>query len=341
MKNILCSFLLFLAVPVFSQSTVAFPDPSFKNALISHGVDLNQDGHIQTSEAEAVTKLQLDALGLQSLKGIEAFIHLKYLSLQANQLDSLDLRKNIQLQYLDCFYNNLSTLDLSKNSELRWLNCSTNQLTSLDLSQNPLLDTLAAQINKIESLDLRSNTLLKMVDVSHNTLTSLQINSSLLFLTCAYNKLPHLDISNASHLSYLSCDSNVLTSLDVSNNLALSTLKATQNPYLPFICVASMDQVNQHYFNKDENASWTVCGLSTDIEKVEKTSTSLSCFPNPVVQGQSVHFSAITSGSLMNSQGQVILERKNISGLETNLLNPGVYTFLSSKGEITRLIVVR
>ena len=53
---IICS--LFAVSQVHSQ-IITFPDVNFKNKVIADGVDTNNDGEIQISEAEATISLTL------------------------------------------------------------------------------------------------------------------------------------------------------------------------------------------------------------------------------------------------------------------------------------------
>ena len=56
MKKLLLPILFTWTVTVFAQN-VTIPDPNFKAALIAEGVDTNQDGEIQTTEAETITDI--------------------------------------------------------------------------------------------------------------------------------------------------------------------------------------------------------------------------------------------------------------------------------------------
>lgn len=131
------------------------------NSMVGYCLDKNKDGKISYFEAKNVTILNVDNMGLSSLKGIEYFTNLNRLYCNRNQLTSLDLSGNTNLQYLFGYENQLTSLDLSANTNLLFLNCCANQLTSLDLSNNINLRELHCQVNKITELDLSNNKALK------------------------------------------------------------------------------------------------------------------------------------------------------------------------------------
>ena len=73
------TLLFFLTCTFLNAQIVNIPDPNFKNALIDEGVDTNNDGEIQVSEAEAVLNLNVNDRNISSLEGIQSFINLEEL----------------------------------------------------------------------------------------------------------------------------------------------------------------------------------------------------------------------------------------------------------------------
>ena len=65
--------LIFFWVQVSIAQIVNIPDANFLAELISDGVDTNDDGQIQVSEAEAVTNLVIISSDISSLEGINRF----------------------------------------------------------------------------------------------------------------------------------------------------------------------------------------------------------------------------------------------------------------------------
>jgi Leucine-rich repeat (LRR) protein len=87
---LIIKFVLFSLV-IFSQDIVDVPDPNFKQSLIESGVDINGDGEIQVSEAEAKTYLSVGNKNINSIIGINSFVNLTYLSCTNNPIDTLEL----------------------------------------------------------------------------------------------------------------------------------------------------------------------------------------------------------------------------------------------------------
>ena len=132
---------------------VQFEDENFK-AYCVENFDSDGDGKVSYAEAKVVTNIDVCNKGISSLKGIESFTNLTYLSCfsnpfssSSNQLTSLDVSKNTALTVLKCYSNRLTSLDVSQNTALKQLWCSSNQLTSLDVSKNTALELLYCNSN--------------------------------------------------------------------------------------------------------------------------------------------------------------------------------------------------
>ena len=102
--------------------------------------DVNNDGMVSMTEANAVKKLYVSNKDIYSLKGIEYFSYLTELDCSYNNLSGLDVSKNTLLMELDCRSNNLTTLVVSNNTQLTFLCCRNNRITSLDISALSKLD---------------------------------------------------------------------------------------------------------------------------------------------------------------------------------------------------------
>lgn len=159
-RNILVLGTVLWAIAVYSQN-VSIPDTAFFNALVSIGVDTNNDSLISYEEAEAITSLRVHGDwfygNITDMTGIEAFINLNHLSCAKNQITHLDVSGFSTLRYLYVYENQLTELDVSNCPELVTLYCQNNQLTSLDLSTNSELITLDCSNNLFTSLDLSQN----------------------------------------------------------------------------------------------------------------------------------------------------------------------------------------
>jgi hypothetical protein len=107
---------------------VDIPDPAFLHALIAEGVDTYGDRLISSTEAEAVSSLDVSRRNISDMTGIEAFVNLDKLNCSYNYLRSLDVSGSRKLHYLNCSKNNICSLDISNNTSLIRLylqnNCS-------------------------------------------------------------------------------------------------------------------------------------------------------------------------------------------------------------------------
>ena len=207
-----------------------FPDETFREYLRTK-FDKDGNGALNTDERNAVTKIDVDGKGIETLEGIQHFLKLETLWCSDNQLTKLDVTQNKALQELYCDNNQLTSLDVTQNKALQELDCAENQLTSLDVTQNEALQELDCSKNNLNSLDVSRNTALLDLNCSQNNLTSLDVgnNAALINLVCWKNQLTSLDVSNNPELKFLNCDQNQLTSLNVEKtNIYLS------NPYSGF-----------------------------------------------------------------------------------------------------------
>ncbi|MDL0292330.1 cell wall-binding repeat-containing protein, partial [Clostridioides difficile] len=75
-----------------------------------------------------------------------------------NKIDNLDGIENFRnLEKLDCSSNNLESVDLSKNIKLKYLDISGNKILNINLKNNNLINELHCDANKLSSLDLKNN----------------------------------------------------------------------------------------------------------------------------------------------------------------------------------------
>jgi len=132
-----------------NNDPVNIPDTTFLNALISEGVDVNNDSLISYSEAESVDGLAIwGGSDIVDLKGIEAFINLEDLFIDGTGFSEVSFSKNTKLESLvirvryttwPMACGNLETVDLSKNARLTSLSITFQNLSFLDISNNTRL----------------------------------------------------------------------------------------------------------------------------------------------------------------------------------------------------------
>jgi hypothetical protein len=231
MKITFLSFLMLIVATFSNAQFVTIPDANFKNALLSEGVDIDQDGEISFTEAESVTFLNVIDKGISDMTGIEAFTSLEDLFCSKNLLTSLDVSHNTALITLGCDQNQLISLNVANDSNLYEMGISDNQLTSLDLTHNTALQILNCSNNLITSLEFPENTQLSRLDCNSNQLVHLDVSNNAVLeeLICTNNQLDSLDVSENINLKYLYCNKNQLTSLDISNATSLVQLFCSEN----------------------------------------------------------------------------------------------------------------
>ena len=165
MKNILLVLSILITHSPSAQEEIHIPDTNFLNALIAQA-DLNSDGMISRSEALKVDSLSLINKGITDLKGIEAFLNLKYLLCAQNNLSALDVRPLTKLEELYCQENDLTTLKVDGLTNLKVFICSDNNLQELNLSGLNNLERLICSVNPLTSLDVRHMKYLKDLECS-------------------------------------------------------------------------------------------------------------------------------------------------------------------------------
>ena len=121
MKQLL--IILFMPLISMAQQQTYVPDDNFEAALELMGIGngIPNDDFVHTYNISDITSLSIYGQGISDLTGIEDFLSLNLLSVQDNQLTSIDLTNNTALVILDI---------------------NDNQLTQLDLSNNPLIESL-------------------------------------------------------------------------------------------------------------------------------------------------------------------------------------------------------
>ena len=206
-----------------------FPDESFR--IYVEKRNERKDGYWSEEQISRVKDVNLNNIGIRSMKGIEFFSKIRRLSCKGNQLTKLNVSNNYELWDFDCSENQLIELNVSKNSKLYYMNCSGNKLIELDISNCTELVTLDCILNQLTALDVSNNPQLMFLQCPNNQLTALDVsnNPRLESLVVQYNQLTELNVSNNSELKTLHCSYNQLTKLDVSNNPKLYGLYCSNN----------------------------------------------------------------------------------------------------------------
>ena len=196
-----------------------FPDSNFR-AYVKDKIDTDKNDSLSDSERNAVTKIDVHAMSIKRLKGIEFFLNLETLDCYSNQLTELDVSKNTKLAYLSCTSNwQLSELDVSQNIALKHLWCGSSNLSSLYLGANKELEALDCSHSQLSYLNTSNNPNLWYLDCSYNNLEKLSVNSNKLLreLSCKNNKLTKLDLQSNPNLKKVNASNNALTTLYLNN----------------------------------------------------------------------------------------------------------------------------
>ncbi|MDC8001267.1 T9SS type A sorting domain-containing protein [Aequorivita todarodis] len=270
MKNIYVLFF-FLICGFASAQIVNIPDANFKAALVNPiaGIDTNNDGEIQITEAEAANRITASDYNIVSLEGMEYFVNITELYIEENQIEILDVSHNTQLELLFCFENQITSLDLSQNPNLSVVWAYTNPLIEIDISQNIDLEEIIVHQSLLTEIDVTNNPNLKILD-------------------CDNMKLTNLDISQNPQIGRLYAYNNELTSLNIKNgnNQNMPIVWIYGNPDLQCIQVDDetyansqiCDQSNYTGWCKDETASYSEdCQLGTEDFSIAE----FQLFPNP------------------------------------------------------------
>lgn len=264
MKKTLQLFtILFITIiaPAFSQN-VEIPDTSFKKALISFGVDTNLDKEISVAEAAAIDSLVVEKFEIKKLKGIEAFVNLRYLSCADNLLDTIDLTYNTALKVLDISTNGIKSIDLRNNPKLEHVtgqndyrlqhidfsncpelisfNATSNDLQTLDMTNNPKLEQLGVSIRDVPSIDLTKNTALKDLSIIYGyELVDLDLSQNINLEKCAVwltKKLKMIDFSSCPMLKSIYLHySEGTESINITGLLDLAYINISYSRKLSFV----------------------------------------------------------------------------------------------------------
>lgn len=164
--------------PEIQEVRTTITDAAFEQALIDQGFDDALDGSVRTGAIDFLTDLNLDGLGIESLRGIADFQALVNLSVRNNALSSLDLRNNTNLLFVWAENNQISSIDLGTNPDFEKLGLDNNQMSSLDIAAYPKFQLLTVSNNSINSLDVSGAPDLNTLAVEGNPLNCVQVSST-------------------------------------------------------------------------------------------------------------------------------------------------------------------
>lgn len=221
---------------------VQIPDANFEKELVQQGLDsdgvINQK--ILKSDAESVEKLSLYSSGINTLTGIEAFVNLKRLYADANNLQTIDVSKNVLLDTISLTSNDLISIEgIPAAKKLVWLSLSSNLFTEFKL-ENSNVKNFLMDHNEIVNLDVSLAPKLESAVLNLNNIISLDFSNSPLLkvLNFSANKVKTINFENNLNLEYIYCSSNLFTDFDLSMLPNLIDVRVDRNPTLTCIKVA-------------------------------------------------------------------------------------------------------
>ncbi|WP_160138510.1 T9SS type A sorting domain-containing protein [Chryseobacterium sp. c4a] len=282
MKNIYF-FVLLLAQASATAQIINFPDPAFKAKLVSAtpanyvaynlngsstAIDTNNDGEIQVSEAQNISKLSFSSTSITDITGIQSFTNLTSLNASGNPLlTTVNVSNMTNLKEVALFTNALNAINTQGCNQLESFSFSGNSgsISNLSFLQNPSLKKLVMMKNtqlasadlshltgledlfigestnlSFTSLDLSNNINLKKIHIDKPNLTSLTFNTLSLLedITINRTQIPSLDLTNIPKLSDLTLEKNsLLNTLMIQNNTNLEYVRIQNSPLLSSISV--------------------------------------------------------------------------------------------------------
>jgi protein phosphatase 1 regulatory subunit 7 len=206
MKTYLTLIAIGLSFNSFSQN-VRIPDPNFKQRIIALGYDTNDDGQIQVSEAQKVTNLYVNNLGIVNLEGINSFVNLEEFGCYNNKITTLDVSKLKNLKHLFAGRNRITNINLAGLTELEDLYVEGNLfITALDVSKCKNLKKLYFSDNRITALDVTGLNELEIIEGENNRLEKVELRKAPKLKSVNLKKnpiTPTIDIRGLTNLEYI------------------------------------------------------------------------------------------------------------------------------------------
>ena len=192
-----------------------FPDKVFRE-YVKEKFDTDKNGTLSSGEIKTVTVIEIQEEDLKSVKGIEYFSELQQVTGHADELKTVDLRKNKKLRLISFAGSGIEEIKVEGLSKLDQLTLGGNPITSLNLNGLTSLRMLDVSLCNIRELDLTGLKNLKTVEAAHGQLTSLKVRGlkKLETLYCHANYLRELDVTGTDNLMILMCNGNYMSGID-------------------------------------------------------------------------------------------------------------------------------
>lgn len=206
-------------------SYIDIADESFRKWILAR-FDANQDGKLSSTEAGAISEIELNTDAIRSLSGIEQFPNLRRLHAEGTRTGDTGLGV-------------LETVDLSGNPQLQQLYIPHNRVRAVDLSHTPNLDHVELYMNDIEALDVSMLKKVTLMNVGRNPIKRLDVRGldTLDELHCDGAPIAELMLDNKV-LRYIDCSGTDITELDLSRCPKINTVDCTDCKKLTTIWLA-------------------------------------------------------------------------------------------------------
>lgn len=202
-----------------SQSASNIKDEIFRSYLLQN-FDTNEDGKFSKEETAAAKIMDVNSLGIKSIKGIEIFHAIETLKCTNNQIEELNVIRNKELTYLDCSYNDIfMVIQTPRNAKLKHLNYSNNK--------------------RIDFYSPNGETELEYLDLSNTGSSDGSFHlRKLKYLNCSGIGIYYLNVISCTELTHLDFSENKMSEnnpVDLTKNTKLNTLWAEKTPGLKYI----------------------------------------------------------------------------------------------------------
>lgn len=252
---------LIVAVIIFSviqAQIISIPDANLKAKLLAADttnniaqdnnfnnikIDTNSNNEIEATEAAAVYNLYVGGSQNQTsnlisnISGLEAFVNLRYLNVDFNNLTTVNATLFPNLQQLHVSYNPLSSLTVNNLLSLKLLWCRDTQLTSLDISNLPSLEDFRCHGNQLTTINLSNKPNLKNLYCSNNNFSSLNVSGlvNLEILDFGNNPISSIDLTGISKIKTFGSMFTNLQSVNVMGQHNLQNLLVGNTPSLEYV----------------------------------------------------------------------------------------------------------
>jgi hypothetical protein len=357
MKKITLTLIL-LAISFITNAQVSIPDANFEGALVIFGMDTDGvvNGQISTTDALAITNLDLINQNVTDLTGVNSMTNLTYFGCYGLNLSNFTFNLP-NLETLQAAYNNFTNIDLSGLPNLTTLYISNNSNLVLDVSSLSNLSVLFARNCNLSTytpysdvtiytqirfssnvftgnLDFQAYTNLETLTLSNNTISSLDITGliNLGFLAVDHCGLTGLDVTTNVNLTNLTAIGNNLTCLDLSQNLLLTGVEVNNNDPNLIIVVADVTAANAstgiyQWWYKDVTASYgTTCGTTNTNDF--SLANNFNMFPNPITDVLNIQSMQDSAYMLYDINGRSILKgyfQRGINTMDLSSFDSGIY----------------